>query len=146
MADKKKESKNVLERAYNVPLRREWLKVPKYKRAKKTIKALKEFMIRHMKSEDIKIGKYLNTEIWKHGMRNPPHHVKVNAVKNDEGVVRVELVGAPEEKKVVKKDKPEAKKEVKGEAEPKKEKTDVPKDETPAKEEAEEPKKTDSEE
>ena len=32
---KKEESDVVLERTYNVPLRREWLKAPKYKRSKK---------------------------------------------------------------------------------------------------------------
>ena len=37
MADAKK-----LERSYTIPLRREFLKVPKYKRANKAIKTLKE--------------------------------------------------------------------------------------------------------
>ena len=33
--EKIKEPKVVLERTYNVPLRKEWLKAPKWKRAKK---------------------------------------------------------------------------------------------------------------
>ena len=90
---------NTLERTYNVPLRKEFLKVPKYKRAKKAVKALKEFLVKHMKSDNVKIGKYLNDEIWKHGIKNPPHHVKVNAVKDKDDLVTAELVGAPVEKK-----------------------------------------------
>ncbi|MBW2971015.1 60S ribosomal protein L31 [Candidatus Woesearchaeota archaeon] len=82
-----------LERTYNVPLRKEFQKVPRYRRSKRAVDALRKFMMQHMKSEDIKIGKHLNEHIWKHGIKNPPHHVKVNAVKDDEGVVRVELFG-----------------------------------------------------
>ena len=92
-----------LERTYNIPLRREWLKVPKYKRAKKAVAAIRKFLKRHMKAKsekDVKVGKYLNLQVWEHGIRNPPHHVKVNVVKDDKGVVTAELVGAPVEKKI----------------------------------------------
>ena len=89
----------ILERTYNVPLRKEFLKVPKYKRAKKAVTALKQFLVKHMKSDNVKIGKYLNDEIWKHGIKNPPHHVKLNAVKDKEGLITAELVGAPVDKK-----------------------------------------------
>ncbi|MBW2985432.1 60S ribosomal protein L31 [Candidatus Woesearchaeota archaeon] len=89
----------ILERTYNVPLRKEFLKVPKYKRAKKAVTALKQFLVKHMKSDNVKIGKYLNDEIWKHGIKNPPHHVKLNAVKDKDGLITAELVGAPVDKK-----------------------------------------------
>lgn len=82
-----------LERIYNVPLRREWLKVPLYRRAKKATTALREFLQKHMKSENVLIQKELNEAVWAHGMRNPPHHVKVQATKDDKGVVRANLVG-----------------------------------------------------
>ena len=82
-----------LEREYNVPLRREWLKAPKYKRAKKAVTALREFLVKHMKSEDVKIGVHANRHIWSKGMRNPPHHIKVTAVKDDNGAVIAELIG-----------------------------------------------------
>ncbi len=95
MAKKEDKPKVVLERTYNVPLRKEWMHAPKYKRAKKAVKALREFMMRHMKSEDIRIGNYANLEIWKRGIKSPPHHIKVTAKKDDAGTVFVELVGAP---------------------------------------------------
>jgi len=81
------------EREYNVPLRREWLKAPKYKRAKKAVSALRAFIIKHMKADSVHIGPFLNEDIWKHGMRNPPHLVKVKTKKNEEGVAVVELLG-----------------------------------------------------
>ncbi|MBC8500158.1 MAG: 60S ribosomal protein L31 [Nanoarchaeota archaeon] len=94
MAEKKKPEKKVtLERAYNVPLRKGWLKAPRYKRSKKAVKTLREFLQRHMKSDNIKLGMYVNEHIWKHGIKNPPHHVKVKAVKYDDGTVKAELEG-----------------------------------------------------
>lgn len=116
MAKKEKEAKIVLERTYNVPLRKEYIKVPKYKRAKKAVIGLKKFLKRHMKAEDfkkIRIGKYANLEIWKHGIKNPPHHIKINVKKYDNGMIYAELVGAPEERKEIK--KPEVKEEKKEE-------------------------------
>lgn len=101
MAKKEEKSKPVLERVYTIPLRRETLKVPFYKKANKAAKAVREFISKHMKSDDLVIGKYLNMGIWSHGMKNPPHHVKVNAVKDDKGKVFVELVDAPKEKEKV---------------------------------------------
>ncbi|MEK6948998.1 MAG: 50S ribosomal protein L31e [Nanoarchaeota archaeon] len=92
---KKEDSKKVLERVYNVPLRREFLKVPKWRRTEKAVKALKEFIAKHMKSEDVRLGRYANKLLWEKGIKNPPHHIKVNAVKDNEGIVRVELAELP---------------------------------------------------
>jgi len=103
-----------LERTYIIPLRKEWLKKPKYKRAKKAITAIKEFLVKHMKSSDIKLGKELNEAVWFRGIKNPPHKIKVNVVKDDEGKVTANLFGvvAKEEgKKEEKKEAPEKKEE-----------------------------------
>ncbi|MCK4522278.1 MAG: 60S ribosomal protein L31 [Nanoarchaeota archaeon] len=105
MAEKAKKEKEtpgkvVLERVYNVPLRKEWLKTPKYRRSKKAVTALKEFLIKHMKSENVKIGRYANLFIWKHGIKNPPHHVKVSVTKDDKGLVFAELVDSPKKEKL----------------------------------------------
>ncbi len=101
----------VLERTYIIPLRKEWLKAPKYKRSKKAIKAIKEFLARHMKSDNVKILNELNLEVWKHGIKNPPCKVKISTVKDDEGVVRANLFGKSTEgeKKVEEKPKPASK-------------------------------------
>jgi len=84
------------EREYNVPLRQEWLKVASYKRAKKAVTALRQFLVKHMKADDvgnIHIGEFLNKEIWKHGIKNPPHHVKIKTKKFGDGTVVAELSG-----------------------------------------------------
>jgi len=112
-----------IERTYNVPLRKEWLKAPKYRRAKKTVAALKEFLARHMKVdlENVKVGQYANLKIWENGIRNPPHHIAVNVTKDDEGKVFAEIVGAPVQKKEEKKQTKKAVKSTDSEREQKKE-------------------------
>ena len=137
MAKKEEKSKVVLEREYIIPLRKEFQKAPKYKRAKKTIKALKEFLVKHMKSDNVKIGKYLNLKVWEHGIKNPPHKVKVKVEKFDDGLVKAELVGAPVEKPKEQKKKP-AKKTEKTE---KKEEEKQPEKKTEEKKEESEEKK-----
>ncbi len=87
-----------LERIYNVPLRKRSSMAARYRRAAKASRVLREFLVKHMKSDDVKIGKYLNQAILEKGRKNIPHHVLVKAVKDKNGLVRAELVGAPVEK------------------------------------------------
>jgi large subunit ribosomal protein L31e len=82
-----------LERTYIVPLRRTFVKSPLYKRSKRAMTALKTFISKNMKSTDVKIGKNLNQFVWKDGIRNPPHHVKITAIKEEDGAVKAELFG-----------------------------------------------------
>lgn len=134
--DKKSEPKIILEREYIVPLRKEWLKVPKYKRANKAVKALKQFMVKHMKIYDrdlrkIKVDIVLNNEIRFRGMKKPPAKIQVKAKKYDNDTVRVELVNIPKHIKFARlreerikskvEKKVEKKEEVKAESEEKKE-------------------------
>ncbi len=113
-----------IERVYTIPLRREFLKVPKYKRAKKSVKAVREFLMKHMKSTDVVVGNSINLEIWKHGAENPPHHIKVDVKKEKDGKVRAELFSfkpKKEEKESTKKEKKAVKEEKTEQAEKKKE-------------------------
>ncbi len=94
-----------LERLYTIPLRRESSKAPKWKRTRKAISATKIYVQKHMKCQEVRIGKYLNEEIWKNGRKNPPGKIQVKAVKDthkikdkDIDVVHVELPNAPVEK------------------------------------------------
>lgn len=87
-----------LERIYNIPLRKDWVQTPHYKRAKRAIHTIQTFLMKHMKVAELKslkLGKNLNEAVWARGIKYPPHHVKVTVVKNDEGIVRAELVGFP---------------------------------------------------
>ena len=97
------EKKQNLKRTYNVPLRREFLKTPRYKRSKKAVLVLRQFISKHMKSDNVFIDKDVNELIWKHGIKNPPHHIKVDVEKDKEGKVVVKLGGIVEKKEAVKK-------------------------------------------
>ena len=100
MAD---ETLNKIEREYVIPLRHKWKIVPRYKRANKAVRTVKEFLVRHMKIRDkdlrkIKIDRYLNEELWFRGIRKPPAKIKVKAVRDGE-IVKVELAELPEKLK-----------------------------------------------
>ncbi len=111
-----KKEAQLIERTYNVPLRKEYRKAPRWKRTPKAVKALKQFLEKHMKSDNVNLDGSVNTQLWKHGMKNPPHHIKVTVTKDEEGVVNASLFGAKKEKtKVTKKDQKEAKKSPKKE-------------------------------
>jgi len=99
---RKKEKKSIveLEREYIVPLKKRVLTVPRYKRAKKAVRILKEFMVKHMRIRDgdlkkVKIDMNLNSELWFRGIKKPANKIKVKAKKID-GIVYVELVEIPE--------------------------------------------------
>ncbi len=97
--EKKGEVKVELEREYIVPLKRGVLNVPHYRRAKKAVRVLKEFMVRHMGVRDrdlrkVKVDINLNNEIWFRGIKKPMNKIKVKAKKID-GIVYVELAEIP---------------------------------------------------
>ncbi|MFH1522066.1 MAG: hypothetical protein ABIF18_03835 [archaeon] len=98
--EKTVESKVELEREYVVPLKRGVLNVPHYKRAKKAIRVLKEFIVKHAKIRDrdlrkVKIDIYLNNELWFRGIKKPANKIKVK-VKKIDGIAYVELANIPE--------------------------------------------------
>ena len=98
--EEKKEEKIELQREYIVPMRHGFMKVPCYKKAKKAVLTLKQFIAKHMKVENrdlnkVKLDNYLNNEIWSRGIKNPLHKIKVKAVKKA-GIVYVELAELPD--------------------------------------------------
>lgn len=100
------------EKVYTVPLRREWLKVPRWRRSKRAVTTLRNFLIRHTKAKDVKLGKWLNEAIWKSGGRSPPPRITVKITK-DKDIARAELAELPPKAKrlrELKKVKAEAKK------------------------------------
>lgn len=116
------------EKIFTIPLRKEWLKVPKYRRAKKAINALNIYLKKHLK-KDVLIGKYLNSQIWARGNENPPGKVKVR-IEEDKEKLTAELINAPREiKKEKKKGKLEKLKEtIVGESKEKKEQKELSKE------------------
>jgi len=112
-----------IERQYVVPLRRACVKTCRYLRAKKAMRIIREFMKRHMKSDDIKLGMELNELIWSRGGQTIPGKVTLTALKEDEKVY-VNLVGKPLKKEKKEEKTEEVKEEVK-EPEKKEEKNET---------------------
>lgn len=108
---------------YTIHFRNEVRKVPRYLRAKKAVTAVREFIVRHAKVSDIKIGQYLNLKLWEQGIKNPITSVKVDIEKDDKGVARAELFGAPKDAPKAEPKKKTAKKAEKAADAPAKEST-----------------------
>ncbi|MEM4259452.1 MAG: 50S ribosomal protein L31e [Candidatus Pacearchaeota archaeon] len=141
------ENTKLIEREYIIPLRKEFLKVPQYRRAGRAAKAIKQFIAKHMKvperdTEKVKLDIYLNNEIWSRGKTNPPSKIKVRAKKEGE-LVKVELVETPVPIKFLKikhermHKEAEKKEEKKEEAKPEIKPTEEKKEEEKKKDEAE---------
>ncbi|XDF89326.1 50S ribosomal protein L31e [Promethearchaeum syntrophicum] len=80
------------ERYYVVPLARKFQRVPRWKRSKKAIIVLREFLTRHMKPEgEVYISQELNERVWENGIKNPPRKIRVRVTKSVDGVVRAYL-------------------------------------------------------
>lgn len=88
------------ERTLTINIRREIMKVPAYKRAKKAVAAVRQHLQQHMKAseENVKIGKYLNLKLWEHGIKKPITRITVIAKKDDKGIVTAELPNIPVKK------------------------------------------------
>jgi len=70
-----------IERVYNIHYRQVIKKAPRWRRAKKAITYVREFLKRHMKVEEVKLSEEINREIWKNGAKNPPGKISVRVVK-----------------------------------------------------------------
>ncbi len=79
------------ERIYVIPLAKA-RRGPRNKRAKKSIRYLREYMNRHFKPEALVISQEVNEKIWERGAQKPPRKLKVRATKNIDGLVVVYLV------------------------------------------------------
>jgi large subunit ribosomal protein L31e len=79
-----------MERVYVIPLRKV-KNVPRTIRSPRAIRYVKEFIKRHMKTDDIKIDASVNEKIWERGIQKIPPKIKVKAVKDEDGSVEVTL-------------------------------------------------------
>ncbi len=98
------------EKIYTIPMRKAYRGV-KTRRAKKAITIIKEYLIRHMKVEEVKIGKTINESVWARGIQKPPRKVRIHATL-DNKTAYAEMIGtdivtpsAKETKEKVKKQK-----------------------------------------
>jgi len=78
------------ERIYVIPLRLA-KRAPRGKRAARAVKVVREFLRKHMKSQEIKLDAALNLRLWERGAEHIPPRVRVKAVKQDDGSVLASL-------------------------------------------------------
>lgn len=94
------------EKIFTIPLRDIFSK-ERVRRAQNASRLVRKFLIKHMKSENVKVGNSINENIWKRGMQKPPRKVRIHAVK-EEDIVYAELLGVeiktPSKEELKKKD------------------------------------------
>jgi len=115
------------EKIFTIPLRKAF-ELERQKRAKNASKIVRAFLKRHMKSENIKIGKSINEAIWKRSISKPPRKVRIHVLK-EEDIIYAEMLGVdiktPSKEDVKKKEekKKEKKEKIKEERKERKKKT-----------------------
>jgi len=111
------------ERIFTINLRKATLNAPRWKKSKRSVAIVREFLKRHMKADEIKIGSSITEKIWESGNQNPPNKIRIKVVETEEGegeekkkVIKAELLGVvlPEELKEEKKEE-KSKEEIKTE-------------------------------
>jgi len=78
------------ERIFIIPLRAARA-APRTKRAPRAIKAVREYVKRHLKPDRIFIDDVVNEAIWARGREHPPPRIRVKAIKFEDGSAVVSL-------------------------------------------------------
>ncbi|MFH0836788.1 MAG: hypothetical protein V1870_01540 [Candidatus Aenigmatarchaeota archaeon] len=96
-----------VEKVFNIPLREAYKKCG-IRRANYAMNLIREYLKNQTKKDNIKIGRHLNTLLWKQGPKKPPVMVRIKVIIADD-VVKAELLGKEYEEfvamKVKKKEK-----------------------------------------
>ncbi|ATZ61036.2 MAG: 50S ribosomal protein L31e [Methanosarcinales archaeon Met12] len=81
------------EQIYTIPLK-DTKKVPRWRRSKRAMKEIREYLIRHMKvdPEKLHLDESINKKIWERGSEAPPSKIRIKAMKFEDGVVETEVV------------------------------------------------------
>jgi len=78
------------EQIYVIPLH-DVKHTPSWERAKRSVKAVRDFLARHMKSQDIKLDPGISRKLWERGAHKPPSKIRVRAMKFEDGQIQAEL-------------------------------------------------------
>ena len=78
------------ERIYTIPLKAV-KKAPRWKRSNRAIALIREYLMKHTKSEYILIDTTINEKVWARGSQKPPSKIRVK-VTEEEDIIRAELV------------------------------------------------------
>jgi len=108
------------EKIFTINLRKLALRESKWKKSKKSVALVRNFLKKHMKTDEIKLDKSITEEIWKRGSHKPPAKIRIKAYETEEGekdekkkFVKAELLGVVREEVKEKKEEIEKKVEEK---------------------------------
>jgi len=82
--EEKKEEIKIREMIINI--RKQVIKAPLHKRAKKAVKALADAIKRIAKNREVKISARLNSYIWSRGIKKPPTKIPVKIIEKEDKV------------------------------------------------------------
>ncbi|MCW1296514.1 MAG: 60S ribosomal protein L31 [Candidatus Parvarchaeota archaeon] len=96
------------EKILTLNLRKYVSMAPRWRRAPRAIKAVRELVKKNLKVKNVTIGASLNELIWSKGAKNPITKIKVKTIKDGEKVT-VDLIETKKREKVTEKRKEEKK-------------------------------------
>ncbi len=102
----------MVERIYNIPLRRDVVMSPKWRRSKKAINVIQAYLLKHTKVSNIKLSRWINEFVWEKGGKNPPAKITLKvSIDKEKNIARAELAELPKKatRKLETKKKEEAK-------------------------------------
>jgi ribosomal protein L31E len=79
------------ENVFTIPLRDAEKKSTR-RRSTYSVSIVKDYIMKKMKTDNVKIGKFLNEALWESGKKKAQRNVRVKLIK-DEEVVKAELIG-----------------------------------------------------
>src|SRR5689334_17647447 len=84
-----------LEREYVIPLRPSQHQPPRRRRAGHALLTVRRYVGRHMPGaiEDVWIDPRLNEYSWERGIQHLPRQVRVKAIRFEDGLIEVDLLG-----------------------------------------------------
>ncbi|CAB50425.1 50S ribosomal protein L31e [Pyrococcus abyssi] len=69
---------------FTVPIRKIKKIVPRWKRAPRAVKFVREFVARHAKAQEVIISTKVNEKIWERGIEKPPSRLRVKVKVEEE--------------------------------------------------------------
>ncbi|MBI4362836.1 MAG: 50S ribosomal protein L31e [Euryarchaeota archaeon] len=80
-----------VERIYTIPLHPE--RDPRWRRSELAIFHIRDYLVRHMKArpDEVHLDSSINEHVFSRGARKPPRHIRVRAMKFEDGIVEAEL-------------------------------------------------------
>ena len=86
-AEGEEEIEVVEEKVYTISLRHVYAVTPRGRRAPRAVRDVRNYVARHMKSEEVAVSNEINSAIWSRSINKPPRKITVRAVKDKEGKV-----------------------------------------------------------